>query len=214
MADPFNPITAISVYLDWLDQMITLAVPPKHLSWDTAQELVAEFENTILFEREEDMIKMFLDVIEGADVLTGWNSEGYDIPYTVNRTTRILSKDDTRRFCLWGQFPKQRMFERFGAENQTYDLVGRVHMDYMQLYRKYTYEERHSYSLDAIGEYELGERKTQFEGTLDQLYNQHFKKFIEYNRQDTMIIAKLDKKLRFLDLANAFHQIITSVSYC
>jgi len=182
--------------------MITLAVPPKHLSWDTAQELVSEFENTILFEREEDMIKMFLDVIEGADVLTGWNSEGYDIPYTVNRTTRILSKDDTRRFCLWGQFPKQRMFERFGAENQTYDLVGRVHMDYMQLYRKYTYEERHSYSLDAIGEYELGERKTQFEGTLDSLYNQHFKKFIEYNRQDTMIIAKLDKKLRFLDLAN------------
>ena len=202
VADPFNPITAISVYLDWLDQMITLAVPPKHLSWDTAQELVSEFENTILFEREEDMIKMFLDVIEGADVLTGWNSEGYDIPYTVNRTTRILSKDDTRRFCLWGQFPKQRMFERFGAENQTYDLVGRVHMDYMQLYRKYTYEERHSYSLDAIGEYELGERKTQFEGTLDSLYNQHFKKFIEYNRQDTMIIAKLDKKLRFLDLAN------------
>jgi DNA polymerase elongation subunit (family B) len=75
-------------------------------------------------------------------------------------------------------------------------------MDYMQLYRKYTYEERHSYSLDAIGEYELNERKTQFEGTLDQLYNQNFKLFLDYNRQDTMLIAKLDKKLRFLDLAN------------
>jgi DNA polymerase elongation subunit (family B) len=77
-----------------------------------------------------------------------------------------------------------------------------VHMDYMQLYRKYTYEERHSYSLDAIAEYELGETKTVFEGTLDQLYNQNFKTFIEYNRQDTMILAKLDKKLKFLDLAN------------
>jgi DNA polymerase elongation subunit (family B) len=75
-------------------------------------------------------------------------------------------------------------------------------MDYMQLYRKYTYEERHSYSLDAIAEYELGETKTQFEGTLDQLYNQHFKKFIEYNRQDTALLDKLDKKLRFLELAN------------
>jgi DNA polymerase elongation subunit (family B) len=75
-------------------------------------------------------------------------------------------------------------------------------MDYMQLYRKYTYEERHSYSLDAILEYEGLEGKTKFEGTLDQLYNQHFKKFIEYNRQDTMLIGKLDKKLRFLDLAN------------
>jgi DNA polymerase elongation subunit (family B) len=118
------------------------------------------------------------------------------------RITRVLSKDDTRRFCLWGQLPKQRMFERFGAENLTFDLVGRVHMDYMQLYRKYTYEERHSYSLDAIGEYELDERKTAFEGTLDQLYNQNFKTFIEYNRQDTMLLAKLDAKLKFLDLAN------------
>jgi DNA polymerase elongation subunit (family B) len=202
VTDPFNEITAISVYLDWTEQLITLAVPPKGLSWETAQDLVSEFENTILFEREEDMINTFLDLIDDADVLSGWNSEGYDIPYTVNRCTRILSKDDTRRFCLWGQLPKKRMFERFGAENETYDLIGRVHMDYMQLYRKYTYEERHSYSLDAIGEYELNERKTQFEGTLDQLYNQHFKKFIEYNRQDTALLAKLDKKLRFLDLAN------------
>jgi DNA polymerase elongation subunit (family B) len=200
--DPFNPITAISVYLNWLDQLVTLAVPPKHLSMATAQEMVAEFDNTFLFEREEDMIKMFLDLIQEADVLSGWNSEGYDIPYTINRCTRILSKDDTRKFCLWGQFPKKRIFERFGAEKETFDLVGRVHMDYMQLYRKYTYEERHSYSLDAIAEYELGERKTQFEGTLDQLYNQHFKTFIEYNRQDTALLDKLDKKLRFLELAS------------
>jgi DNA polymerase elongation subunit (family B) len=200
--DPFNPITAISVYLNWLDQLVTLAVPPRHMSMETAQDLVAEFDNTFLFEREEDMIKMFLDLIDDADVLSGWNSEGYDIPYTVNRCTRILSKDDTRKFCLWGQFPKRRMFERFGAEQETYDLVGRVHMDYMQLYRKYTYEERHSYSLDAIAEHELGERKTQFEGTLDQLYNQHFRKFIEYNRQDTALLDRLDKKLRFLELAS------------
>ena len=200
--DPFNPITAISVYLNWLDQLVTLAVPPKHLSMATAQEMVAEFDNTFLFEQEEDMIKMFLELIQEADVLSGWNSEGYDIPYTINRCTRILSKDDTRKFCLWGQHPKKRTFERFGAEQETFDLVGRVHMDYMQLYRKYTYEERHSYSLDAIAEYELGERKTQFEGTLDQLYNQHFKTFIEYNRQDTALLDKLDKKLRFLELAS------------
>jgi DNA polymerase elongation subunit (family B) len=200
--DPFNQITAISVYLNWMDQLVTLAVPPRHMSMETARELVADFDNTFLFEKEEDMLKMFLDLIDDADVVSGWNSEGYDIPYTVNRITRVLSKDDTRKFCLWGQFPKKRMFERFGAEQETYDLVGRVHMDYMQLYRKYTYEERHSYSLDAIAEHELGERKTQFEGTLDQLYNQHFKKFIEYNRQDTALLDRLDKKLRFLELAS------------
>jgi DNA polymerase elongation subunit (family B) len=200
--DPFNPITAISVYLGWLEQMVTLVIPPKHMSAETAQEIASEFSNTMLFDNEADMLNVFLDLIEDADALSGWNSEGFDIPYTINRITRVLSKDDTRRMCLWNQYPKQRMFERFGAEQQTYDLIGRVHMDYMQLYRKYTYEERHSYSLDAIGEYELDERKTAFEGTLDQLYNQNFKTFIEYNRQDTLLLAKLDAKLKFLDLAN------------
>jgi DNA polymerase elongation subunit (family B) len=200
--DPFNPITAISVYLAWVDRLITLVVPPKHMTWETAQEICAEFSDTLLFEREEDMLNTFLDVIEDADALSGWNSEGYDIPYTVNRVTRVLSKDDTRRFCLWNQHPKGRTFERFGNESQTYDLIGRVHMDYMQLYRKYTYEERHSYSLDAILEYEGLEGKTKFEGTLDALYNQNFKRFIEYNRQDVNGLAQLDKKLKFLDLAN------------
>ena len=200
--DPFNAITAFSVYLDWLDKLITLVVPPKSYSWETAQAICDKFENTILFEREEDMITAFYDLIDDADILSGWNSEGFDIPYTVMRTTRILSKDDTRKLCLWGQLPKQRMFERFGTEQMTFDTVGRVHLDYMQLYRKYTYEERHSYSLDAIAEYELGEHKTPYEGTLDQLYNQDFPKFIEYNRQDTMLLSKLDTKLRFIDLAN------------
>jgi len=200
--DPFNAITSISVYLDWMDKLVTLVVPPKSYSWETAQEICNGFDNCFLFEREEDMLNTFLDIIDDADILSGWNSEGFDIPYMVMRTTKVLSRDDTRRFCLWGQLPKQRTFERFGAENLTFDLIGRVHMDYMQLYRKYTYEERHSYSLDAIGEYELDERKTQYEGTLDQLYNKDFPKFIDYNRQDTMLVAKLDKKLRFLDLAN------------
>jgi DNA polymerase elongation subunit (family B) len=200
--DPFNPITAISVYLDWLDQLVTLVRPPRHMSRETAAEIAAEFPNTFVCESEADLLDTFLNLIQDADVLSGWNSEGYDIPYTVMRTTRVLSKDDTRRFCLWDQLPKQRTFERFGAENITFDLIGRVHLDYMQLYRKYTYEERHSYSLDAIGEYEELGSKTAFEGTLDQLYNQNWKTFIEYNRQDVQLLAAIDKKLRFLDLAN------------
>ena len=201
-ADPFNPITAISVYLDWIDRLVTMVIAPRNMSPETAQETAAEFENCFVFDSEADLLLSFLDLIQDADVLSGWNSEGYDIPYTVQRTTRVLSKDDTRRFCLWEQLPKQRTFERFGAENLTFDLIGRVHMDYMQLYRKYTYEERHSYSLDAILEYEGLAGKTKFEGTLDQLYNQNFRTFIEYNRQDVRGLAEIDRKLRFLDLAN------------
>jgi DNA polymerase elongation subunit (family B) len=200
--DPFNRITAISVYLSWVDKCITLVMPPAALTLDEARKIADTFEDTIVFEKEGDMLETFLDLIEDADVLSGWNSEGFDIPYTINRITRVLSRDDTRRMCLWGQFPKRRTFERFGAEQETYDLIGRVHMDYMQLYRKYNYEERHSYSLDAIGEYEDLGSKVAYEGTLEQLYNNDWRKFIDYNKQDVMLMVKLDKKLKFLDLAN------------
>jgi len=201
-SDPFNAVTAISLYLDWLDKLVTLVIPPKSLSLDTAEEIAAKHSDCYVFTNESDLIDTFLNLIDDADILSGWNSEGFDIPYLVMRIKRIMSKDDTRRFCLWGQYPIERTFERYGAEQLTFDLTGRVHMDYMQLYRKYTYEERHSYSLDAIGEYELNERKTDYEGTLDQLYNKDFDTFIEYNRQDTRLLAKLDKKLKFIDLAN------------
>ena len=200
--DAFMPITAIAVHLQWMDTMICLAIPPKKMSMEEATEQVKEFPNTYLFDNEADMLDMFLDLIQDADILTGWNSEGFDIPYTVNRVTKVLSKEDTRRFCLFNQLPKKREYEKFGRQSTTYDFVGRVHLDSLELYRKYTYEERHSYRLDAIAEYELGERKTQYEGTLDQLYNNDFKTFIEYNRQDCALLDRMDKKLKFLDLAN------------
>jgi DNA polymerase elongation subunit (family B) len=201
-SDAFMPITAIAVHLQWLDTLVCLAVPPKTLTIAEAEEQVKDFPNTILFETEHEMLDTFLNLIEDADVLSGWNSEGFDIPYTVNRVTKVLSKEDTRRFCLWDQLPKKREYEKYGKDAVTYDFIGRVHVDSLELYRKYTYEERHSYSLDAIAEYELGETKTLYEGTLDQLYNNDFKKFIEYNRQDCALLNKLDKKLKFIDLAN------------
>jgi DNA polymerase elongation subunit (family B) len=202
-ADPFMPITAITVNLQWLDALITLALPPKTLTLEQAKHEVTDWgDDVLLFTDEGEMLETFLDLIEDADVLSGWNSEGYDIPYTVNRVSRILSKDDTRRFCLWKQLPKKREYEKFGKKAETFDLVGRVHLDSLELYRKYTYEERHSYRLDAIGEMEVGERKTVYEGTLDQLYNNDFKTFIEYNRQDVALLDKLDKKLKFIDLSN------------
>jgi DNA polymerase elongation subunit (family B) len=206
-SDPFNPVTAISLYLDWLDQLVTLVIAPKHMTDETANQIVNQFENCILFKSEIEMFETFFQLIDDSDVMTGWNSEGYDIPYMVNRVTRVMSKDDTRRFCLLDQLPKPREYERFGKVEMTYDLVGRIHMDYLQLYKKYNYESRHSYKLDSIGEMEVGENKTQYEGTLDQLYNKDFKKFIEYNRQDTMLLVKIHNKLKFLELANSIaHQ--------
>jgi DNA polymerase elongation subunit (family B) len=202
-SDPFMGITSVSVYLQWLETMVCLAVPPKTLTMEQAEKELEGIDNVMLFEKEGDMLDTFLDLIQDADILSGWNSEGYDIPYTVNRVSRVLSKDDTRRFCLWGQLPKKREYEKYGKSAVTFDLIGRVHLDSLELYRKYTYEERHTYRLDAIGEIEVGENKVPYEGTLDQLYNNDFRKFIEYNIQDTALLDKLDKKLRFIDLSNS-----------
>ena len=200
--DAFMPITAIAVHLQWMDTMVCLAIPPKTINMEEAQRQVADFKNVMLFDNEADMLDTFLDLIQEADVLSGWNSEGFDIPYTVNRVTKVLSKEDTRRFCLWNQFPKKREYEKYGKTAITYDFIGRVHLDSLELYRKYTYEERHTYRLDAIAEYELGQRKTQYEGTLDQLYNNDFKTFVQYNINDCQLLDDLDKKLKFMDLAN------------
>lgn len=200
--DPFNPITAIALHLTHLGKTICLAVKPKTLTTNQAKEIMDKFPDSYLMNSEEDLLLTFLDLIDDVDVLSGWNSTGFDIPYTVNRITRILGREYNRKLCFWDQYPSRREYEMYGKMNETYDLVGRQHLDYLELYRKYTYHEMHSYSLDAIGEYELGERKIAYEGTLDKLYNEDFEKFIDYNRQDVDLLVNLDKKLQFIDLAN------------
>lgn len=200
-SDPFSPIISISIFLEWENTMITLAIPPRTLNMTQAYDSVKEWGDTvILFNNEKEMLTAFLDIIDDVDVLSGWNCSTYDIPYTVNRVTQVLSKNDSRRMCLWSQFPKARSFERFGKEQKTFDLIGRINLDYLDLYKKYTYEERASYKLDSIGELELGERKTEYEGTLDDLYNKDFNNFIRYNRQDVALLNKLDKKFEYIDL--------------
>jgi len=200
--DAENEITSIAVHLQWLGQTVCLAIPPKTLTMDEAKVLADKVGDTILFHEEAHMLDAFLTLIEDADVLSGWNSEGYDIPYTINRIIKTIGKHETRRMCLWNQMPSQRTFERGGKESHTYDLTGRVHLDYMQLYRKFNYEERHSYALDAIAEIEVGERKVPYDGTLDQLYNNDFEKFLRYNIQDTELLDKMDRKLQFIALAS------------
>lgn len=200
--DPFNMITAVGVHLNWLDKTICLVIKPKGMTKEEAVQTVGEFDSVLLMDTEEELLKTFLDLIEDTDILSGWNSDKFDIPYITNRIARVLGKEYTKHLCLWNQYPKRRKYEEYGKEHETFDLSGRVHLDYMHLYKKYTYHEMHSYSLNAISEQELGDMKIAYEGTLDQLYNNDFKKFIEYNIQDTELLRKLDDKLQFIDLSN------------
>lgn len=200
--DPFNKVTSIAVHLSWLQKTICLAIKPDTLTKKEAEDISNKFSECYLMESEKELLQTFLELIDNADVLTGWNSTGFDIPYLVNRNTIVLGKEYNRKFCLWDQYPQKREYEQYGKINETFDLIGRQHLDYLDLYRKYTYHEMHSYSLDAISEYELGEKKVDYDGTLDQLYNQDFEKFISYNIQDVDLLVKLDEKLKFIELAN------------
>lgn len=201
-SDPFNPITAISIHCSWINRLFTLVIKPKAMSQEQAEAITARFEDTLLCASEEEMLDTFLSLLEDADTISGWNSEGYDVPYTVNRISRLMGADHTRRFCLWNTKPVRREYEKYGKISETFDFVGRVHLDYLDLYRKYTYHELHTYRLDYVGEIEIGETKVHYEGTLDQLYNNDFEKFIQYNRQDTALLVKLDAKLQYIDLVN------------
>ncbi len=200
--DPFNPITAISVYLSHVNRLICLVLCPPTLSLDEANEIVAQFPDTFLFDDETELLRAFMGVIDESDVLSGWNSTFFDIPYIVNRIKRIMDEDTTRSLCLWRQKPRQRLISKYGKEHESYDLVGRVHLDYLELYQKHNPQQQHSYRLDYIGEVEVGDNKTPYEGTLDDLYKKDFFKFIEYSRQDVALLVKIDKKKKFIELAN------------
>lgn len=207
-AEAFNPITSISVYLQWLDKMVCIAVPPPTITMEKAEEIAAAVGNVIIVNTETEMLDIFLSLIEDADVLSGWNSELYDIPYIVNRVTKLMGKLHARRLCLWNMLPERRTTEFGGAEQEIYSLVGRIHLDYMKLYKNFNTEERRSYALDRIAEdEELGEGKVKYAGTLDQLYKQEFKLFLEYNIQDTKLLDLIDKKLQYISLANSMAHV-------
>ena len=202
-SNPFNEVTAISFYLNHEDTLFCFALLPPTYTKEQGEEIVSHFENTFLFTDEAELLKTFLEAIEDVDVLSGWNSEGYDIPYLINRITMILGKEATKQFCLWDQYPKPREYKsKFGNLIATYDLIGKVHLDYLQLYQKHNTQQQLSYKLDSIGEAEVGEHKIPYEGNLDDLYKKDFYKFVDYSRQDVNILIKIDKKLRFIDLAS------------
>lgn len=200
--DPFNKITSIGIHDTAIGTTICLAIKPDTMSEVEAQTIVDKVDNAILCHSESEMLQIFLELIEPVDIISGWNSEGFDIPYLVNRVIRILGKNETRKFCLWGQYPTVREYERYGKSQETYDLIGRIHLDYLQLYQKYTYNELQSFSLDNVSYVELGEKKVAYAGTLDTLYHNDFEKFLRYNIQDVDLLVRLDHKLQYIDQAN------------
>jgi DNA polymerase elongation subunit (family B) len=153
---------------------------------------------------ESDLIRRFLDLWSRwhPDVVTGWNVEQFDIPYLANRITKILGEDEVKKLSPWNRISK-RETTMMNRPVQFYDISGIAILDYIQLYRKFTYSQQESYRLDNIAHVELGEKKldySEFE-TLHQLYKHDYQKFIEYNIKDVELVEKLEDKMKLIELA-------------
>lgn len=155
-------------------------------------------------ENEEDLIRKFLKVWNSRawkpDIVTGWYIEFFDIPYLINRISRVMDMDWAKKLSPWKMLD-QRKVEFRGKEAQSYNIPGLAVLDYYQLYRKFSYTNHESYKLDYICSVELGEKKVDYSeyGTLHNLYHSNFQKFIEYNIHDCVLVDKLDDKLKLIE---------------
>ena len=137
------------------------------------------------------------------DVITGWNTKFFDIPYIVNRFRKILGEDDTRRLSPW-YYVSERKTVINGREMIVYGFEGVASLDYIELYKWYAPggKSQESYRLDNIANVELGERKLSYAeyGNLHTLYRENFQLYIEYNIKDVELILRLEDKLKLIEL--------------
>ena len=156
------------------------------------------------FRTENGMLQAFLEYwIENyPDVITGWNVQFFDIPYIAGRIDRVLGDRYTRFLGPWRLISRREIYIK-GRKQIAYDLPGIATLDYLELYRKFTYSNQESYKLDYICSVELGEKKLDHSeyDTFKEFYQNDWQKFIEYNIHDVRLVDKLDNKMKLLDLA-------------
>ena len=169
---------------------------------------VAEDHIVFQFNHEFEMLQQFIDSWQHIlpDIITGWNVQFFDIPYLVHRINKILGDRAANVLSPWHVIRDRKVFvKNTNKEQIAYELFGIATLDYLDLYKKFTFVNRESYSLNHICSVELGEEKAKFEGfnSLQDLYKKDFQKFLQYNYKDVHLVINLEKKLRLMELAVA-----------
>jgi len=153
---------------------------------------------------EYQLLSSFIEywMVDVPDVVTGWNIQFYDIPYICKRLNRVLGEKLMKRFSNWGLVSQGEVFKN-GRKHTTFDIGGLTQLDYLDLYRKFTYKAQESYRLDYIAEVELGQKKldhSEFD-TFKDFYTHGWQKFIEYNIVDVELVDRLEDKMKLIELA-------------
>ena len=172
--------------------------------WAVREFEVPDGVKAFIFDTERDMLRNFIEwwVHNTPDILTGWNVNLYDVPYIARRVNRTLGEKWMKSLSPWNRANEREVYVQ-GRKNYAYDVSGINILDYLDLYRKFTYSNQESYRLDHIAFVELGQRKvdhSEYDNFKD-FYTSDWQKFIEYNIQDVELIDRLEDKMKLLELA-------------
>ena len=160
--------------------------------------------NYIECPNEWSLLQKFIDYWNSniPDVVTGWNIQYYDIPYLSKRLNRVLGEKEMKRLSPWGMNTENEIYIK-GRRHLYYDVAGLTQLDYLDLYKKFTYKAQESYRLDYIAGVELGQKKldhSEFD-TFKDFYTQGWQKFVEYNIIDVELVDRLEDKMKLIELA-------------
>ena len=192
--NPLQKITSIATYDKVADTMTVLL-------WDEHDKFQGLQDKSVIcktFPTEYDLLQAFLQLVEEINptVVSGWNSDMFDIPYLYSRMCVVLGEEMSKTLS-----PIRIVFHN---QNQdVYKIAGRASLDYLKLYRKFSMGDRPSYALNAIGELEVGMKKIKYDGTLQDLFETDITKYVEYNVRDVELLKQLDEKLGYIETARA-----------
>jgi len=172
--------------------------------WAVREFEVPDGVKAYIYDTEREMLTHFIKwwVENTPDILTGWNVNLYDVPYIARRVNRTLGEKWMKSLSPWNRANEREVYVQ-GRKNYAYDVSGINILDYLDLYRKFTYSNQESYRLDHIAFVELGQRKvdhSEYDNFKD-FYTSDWQKFIEYNIQDVELIDRLEDKMKLLELA-------------
>ena len=187
-------ITAIAIY-DSITQKYTAFILDRDRKMDHFDDQSRE---VISLQDEESLLMHFLTKWEEIQptIVTGWNSDQFDMPYLYKRMKDIVGQNNAKRMSPIGTV-------YINDYSKKLVIAGVTHLDYMNLYKKLNIKQEASYALGAIGKKIVGMEKIAYRGSLDNLYKEDINKYVEYNLNDVQIIVALEKKLQFIELARA-----------
>ena len=192
-------ITSIAMYDVTLKKYYCLVLDEKK----QLKSATEENKEIIPCDAEFDLLSRFISLWQEADptIVTGWNSEFFDIPYLYHRICKVLGESEAKKLSPLGITSVRDFFnKKTQTDESVVNIAGVNHLDYMLLHKKYIMKQEPSYKLGDIGERYVKLGKVEYEGSLDKLFKEDVNKFIEYNLRDVEILIKLDEKLQFVAL--------------